>query len=84
MSFTEHKPGVFEIEDGRLVIAAELDYEVVTSYTLSIEAADGGTPSLSGSTVVVVNVSDVNDNSPQFSLAMGMEIKVAEVHSCVH
>ena len=49
------------------VVGQTIDYEIKTSYTLIIKAADGGTPSLSSYVAVTINIDDINDNSPVFS-----------------
>ncbi|XP_029918449.1 protocadherin alpha-3-like [Myripristis murdjan] len=50
-----------------LVIDESLDREITPQYNVTITATDEGTPSLSGTSVVTVHVSDVNDNAPRFS-----------------
>ncbi len=49
---------------GELTAEAVLDREVTSRYNLMISATDNGSPSLTGSTNVLVDVLDVNDNSP--------------------
>lgn len=72
--------GAFVIlEDGRLTTAVELNFELVTSYLLTVEAVDGGNPPLIGSTQVEINVTDVNDNAPQFVTPKLTEFDIAEV-----
>ena len=44
-----------------------LDYEAVKEYVLTVQATDGGTPSLSNTAVVRFNITDTNDNPPIFS-----------------
>lgn len=44
-----------------------LDYETVHEFYLTVEATDGGTPSLSDMATVNINLTDVNDNSPIFN-----------------
>nr|XP_022324886.1 protocadherin beta-15-like isoform X3 [Crassostrea virginica] len=60
-----------KIADGRSTVAlllnGSLDRESVTLYTLLIQAVDGGTPRLTGTQTLYVNVTDVNDNRPKFS-----------------
>ncbi|XP_072050701.1 cadherin-23-like [Amphiura filiformis] len=53
---------------GVITTSTQLDYEQQQSYTIYIEARDGGTGNgqLSGATSVIVNVLDVNDNGPRF------------------
>ncbi|XP_026185829.1 protocadherin alpha-3-like isoform X7 [Mastacembelus armatus] len=52
-----------------IVTKSELDREERSIYELTIGAKDTGEPSLSSEKTVVVVVSDVNDNKPQFSLS---------------
>ena len=53
--------------DGLLMIASSLDYETAVVHQLEIIVADNGRPSLYNNISVRINVSDVNDNSPQFN-----------------
>lgn len=46
---------------------SQLDYETYTSYQVNVTATDGGSPSLSGCTLITINVVDENDNNPMFS-----------------
>ncbi|XP_062846838.1 protocadherin alpha-C2-like isoform X1 [Trichomycterus rosablanca] len=49
-----------------IVTAAFLDRETVSSYNVTVTAVDGGSPALSSSMTVRVDVADVNDNPPRF------------------
>lgn len=51
---------------GVLTVAQNLDFETAQQYSFSVIAVDGGTPSLSGSSFVIVEIQDVNDNRPVF------------------
>ncbi|KAL5289018.1 CELSR2 family protein [Megaselia abdita] len=51
---------------GDVSLTKQLDYESVRSYRLVIRAQDGGSPSRSNSTQLLVNVTDANDNAPRF------------------
>ncbi|XP_076020965.1 protocadherin alpha-3-like [Genypterus blacodes] len=53
-----------------LVVDGPLDRETFSQYNVSITATDEGSPPLSSKSVITVNVSDVNDNPPQFSEAV--------------
>ncbi|NXC58416.1 PCDGD protein, partial [Aleadryas rufinucha] len=53
----------------KLIIASALDRESVSAYNITITATDHGSPALSSSTELVLEVSDVNDNAPVFSEA---------------
>ena len=46
-----------------------LDYEEASSHKLYVEARDGGVNSLPVYATVIINVIDVNDNSPQISVS---------------
>ncbi|XP_025063474.1 protocadherin Fat 1 isoform X5 [Alligator sinensis] len=61
--------GKFSIDSatGAIFIIESLDYESSHEYYLTVEATDGGTPSLSDVVTVNINVTDINDNTPVFS-----------------
>uniref|UniRef100_A0A3B3BYZ0 Cadherin domain-containing protein n=1 Tax=Oryzias melastigma TaxID=30732 RepID=A0A3B3BYZ0_ORYME len=50
-----------------LVVDGELDRETAPQYNISITAADEGRPPLSSTSVIHVQVSDINDNRPLFT-----------------
>ncbi|XP_038848520.1 protocadherin alpha-3-like [Salvelinus namaycush] len=50
-----------------LVVDGPLDRETASHYNVTITAKDEGTPPLSSTSVITVEVSDVNDNPPRFS-----------------
>lgn len=52
---------------GDIFVIESLDYEATREYYLTVEATDGGSPSLRDTATVNINVTDVNDNSPRFS-----------------
>ncbi|XP_046839069.1 protocadherin Fat 4-like [Xenia sp. Carnegie-2017] len=61
--------GKFHIDShtGEISVAKELDFETVRLYSLKIVATDKGTPRmLSGEYQLVVELLDINDNSPRF------------------
>ena len=64
-----NQEGNFEIdhETGEVVLVRELDFENVRSYVLTISAIDSGVWPLSATQVLIVNVTDVNDNAPHFT-----------------
>ncbi|XP_039340404.1 protocadherin alpha-8-like [Mauremys reevesii] len=49
-----------------LVLAEAVDRERVSEYKLVVTARDGGAPSLSASSSILVPIADVNDNAPAF------------------
>ncbi|XP_026328508.1 protocadherin-like wing polarity protein stan isoform X2 [Hyposmocoma kahamanoa] len=58
---------------GDVSLVKPLDYEQVRSYRLVIRAQDGGSPSRSNTTQLLVNVRDVNDNAPRFYTSLFQE-----------
>lgn len=52
---------------GWLFLRGTLDRETRDRYNITVLASDNGTPSLSATTHVIVNVLDANDNDPIFS-----------------
>uniref|UniRef100_UPI00358E8C69 protocadherin-9-like n=1 Tax=Myxine glutinosa TaxID=7769 RepID=UPI00358E8C69 len=54
---------------GVITLTDILDREKNSHYKFTVVAKDQGVPSLEGNSTVVVNVLDVNDNRPHFSLA---------------
>ncbi|TRY66001.1 hypothetical protein DNTS_003781 [Danionella cerebrum] len=50
-----------------LVVNAVLDRETRSSYTLLLEAFDGGSPKRTGQMILDVIVQDINDNAPVFN-----------------
>ncbi|XP_010150028.1 PREDICTED: protein dachsous-like, partial [Eurypyga helias] len=54
---------------GELSLSQQLDYETSKTFEVVVEASDGGQPSLSATTSVVVQILDVNDNPPEFNQA---------------
>ena len=51
---------------GELRIAGNLDYEYSHNYTIPVFVTDHGSPSLNSSSEILIEVIDVNDNSPYF------------------
>ncbi|XP_013367580.1 PREDICTED: protocadherin beta-7, partial [Chinchilla lanigera] len=66
---TERILKTFQINSrsGSLYLKAELDYEVIQTYTLTIQAKDGG--GLSGKCTVIIEVTDINDNPPELLMS---------------
>uniref|UniRef100_A0A672GA59 Cadherin domain-containing protein n=1 Tax=Salarias fasciatus TaxID=181472 RepID=A0A672GA59_SALFA len=50
-----------------LVVDGQLDRETTVQYNVTIVATDEGTPPLSSTSILNVQVSDVNDNPPRFT-----------------
>lgn len=68
-----------------LQINGLLDREITSSYTLVIEALDGGTPPLRGQMIVNITIQDVNDNQPIFNQSryFATVLENATVHTSV-
>ncbi|XP_053363533.1 protocadherin Fat 3a isoform X2 [Clarias gariepinus] len=54
---------------GQIKVNKQLDREAIAGYALAIRALDGGTPSMSSTVTVNIDISDINDNPPTFSPA---------------
>ncbi|XP_016283967.1 protocadherin beta-16-like [Monodelphis domestica] len=52
---------------GELYLKEKVDFESIQSYTINIQATDGG--GLSGECTVVVQVMDLNDNPPELTMS---------------
>ncbi|KPM03017.1 fat-like protein cadherin-related tumor suppressor-like protein [Sarcoptes scabiei] len=61
-----HDTFVIDLYNGSIYTIKELDRETIERYRLYVIVSDRGTPSLSSSTIVTINVIDVNDNAPKF------------------
>ncbi|XP_053453810.1 protocadherin-23 [Nycticebus coucang] len=66
----------FQIDalSGVITANAILDYEFTSSYSLIVQATDKGTPRLSDTTVIKIQVTDINDNAPAFLSSEAVEI----------
>ncbi|XP_035378559.1 cadherin-like protein 26 [Electrophorus electricus] len=54
-------------EVSQLVFSGCFDYDKVNKYTLLVEARDHGTPSLSSTATIIINISDSNTHAPVFN-----------------
>uniref|UniRef100_A0A3B5A9T2 Cadherin domain-containing protein n=1 Tax=Stegastes partitus TaxID=144197 RepID=A0A3B5A9T2_9TELE len=59
----------FHVEQlsGALTVENPLDHENKKEFSLLIEARDSGSPPFSSFSVIYINITDVNDNFPQFT-----------------
>ncbi|XP_060102406.1 protocadherin Fat 1 isoform X1 [Heteronotia binoei] len=67
VSGNEHGKFSIDAKTGAIFVIGSLDYESSPEYYLTVEATDGGSPSLSDVVTVNINVTDINDNTPVFS-----------------
>ncbi|XP_010181879.1 PREDICTED: protocadherin Fat 2 [Mesitornis unicolor] len=68
---------------GQITTAQALDYEKSQQFRMKVRAADHGIPPLSSDALVIVDVTDINDNPPEFS-QLQYEAKVSEMATCGH
>ncbi|XP_053312519.1 protocadherin Fat 3 [Spea bombifrons] len=54
---------------GLIKVKKKMDRERVSGYSLMVQARDSGIPPMSSTVTVNIDISDVNDNSPQFTPA---------------
>ncbi|XP_058884470.1 protocadherin Fat 3-like isoform X3 [Acipenser ruthenus] len=52
---------------GLMKVNKRLDREMVSGYSLAVRAMDSGSPSMSSTAIVNIDISDVNDNPPVFT-----------------
>ncbi|XP_030594549.1 protocadherin Fat 2 isoform X2 [Archocentrus centrarchus] len=52
---------------GEITVRTALDREEIPHYSLTVQAADEGSPPLSSAVLITITVTDVNDNPPVFS-----------------
>lgn len=55
-------------QSGWVIVAHSLDREKISQHRIIILATDAGTPTLTGTAIVMVTVLDVNDNGPEFEV----------------
>ncbi|KAM6924214.1 protocadherin Fat 2 [Xenentodon cancila] len=81
----KNEAGFFEInpKTGLIVTKQVLDYEDTNQFNLKIKAIDNGTVPLSSEAFVFVNVTDVNDNPPDF-VSFPYNAKLDEMAKCGH
>ncbi|XP_063269932.1 protocadherin gamma-B5-like [Prinia subflava] len=72
---TKDKPG--GKKQPELVLEKGLDREKQSSFELVLTAVDGGDPARSGTVQLRINVTDANDNPPEFSKSV-YEVRVPE------
>ena len=67
----EGAPSSVEIDpfNGTLLLVGTLDFEDVQEYVFNVTATDGGSSPLTGQAEVTVSITDVNDNTPRFSMS---------------
>ncbi|KAJ7311916.1 hypothetical protein JRQ81_006236, partial [Phrynocephalus forsythii] len=59
--------GQFAVDqDGHVTVSKALDWEMAQEYGLVIQASDQGIPARTGSVTILIDLLDVNDNSPRF------------------
>ncbi|XP_058853063.1 protocadherin Fat 2-like [Acipenser ruthenus] len=73
----------FDIDalSGQIVTTQELDYETIHQFHLKVKALDNGVPPMTSEALVIVNVSDVNDNPPEFTQPQ-YEATLSEMATC--
>ena len=56
-----------DAQTGQISLQSSLDFETAEEFVLEVTAQDGGTPSLTATANVIINITDINDNSPIFT-----------------
>jgi len=75
----------FEMDprSGLIVTKQVLDHEITKHFHLKVRATDNGSVPLSGEATVLINVSDVNDNPPDF-VSSQYDVSLDEMAKCGH
>ncbi|ESO89854.1 hypothetical protein LOTGIDRAFT_164541 [Lottia gigantea] len=60
--------GFFTISTNALILNTPLDFETATTHIVVVQAVDGGSPKLTGTATVTINVLPANDNTPVFTV----------------
>ncbi|XP_076995860.1 protocadherin-23 [Tamandua tetradactyla] len=63
-----------DVMNGVITTRAILDYELISFYSLIVQATDKGIPRLSGTSVIKIQVIDINDNAPAFLPSEAAEV----------
>ncbi|KAH3880472.1 hypothetical protein DPMN_004386, partial [Dreissena polymorpha] len=63
---SNNDPFSISASTGQLSLQAVLDFETIQSYAVLVYVKDGGSPQLTSTVTVEVQITDVNEHSPQF------------------
>ena len=78
---TESVPfSILDPSTGIITLTNSLDFEVETQYQVAVIAFDLGSPSLSATASLIVQVTDVNDNPPIFAQEQ-YSVSISEMHA---
>lgn len=58
-----------DLTSGMITTADDLDRELIDRYVLQVKVVDSGEPELSDFAIVIVDITDKNDNPPEFSVS---------------
>ena len=70
---------VFSIDNSGAISVASgetLDYEDTTSYTLTVTATDGGTPALTDTMMLTIDLTDINDVIPTYTTSGDASVRI--------
>lgn len=74
---TGNNGGAFIIEpiySGIVKVKHQIDLEITPWYQLTIEAKDGGSPAMSSQCQLTVNITDINDQQPNFPVPTPVDV----------
>ncbi|XP_052086465.1 protocadherin Fat 4-like [Mytilus californianus] len=74
-----HTKFYVDSETGTLYLKDNLDYETATSYEVNITATDKGSPARNETTNTIIDVNDVNDNTPECSPSLYATVQEEDV-----
>ena len=70
-------PFRIDLNTGDIVVSGNLDYEVTSSYPITVDLSDSGTTPIRRSQVYMIQIINENDNNPQF----GAPIYFGEIYA---
>ncbi|XP_048399617.2 protocadherin-10-like [Stegostoma tigrinum] len=71
-------------ESGSLHALRSFDYEIQKNFQIKVQAQDGGTPSLTGTTLVNIIILDQNDNAPVIVSPSNYNLSIVIVPKSAH
>ncbi|VDI43616.1 Hypothetical predicted protein, partial [Mytilus galloprovincialis] len=67
---------MLDLQKGTFTLRGNLDFEEIQLYTLKVKAEDRGSPVLSSTVTIFMNIKDTNDNEPVFDpMSYSTEVK---------
>ena len=81
INYSLNDTNVFTIgsNSGIIQLASSLNFETISAYVLTVIARDRGRPSMNGTSTVIINVINVNDEPPRLSGNQSQSLNLSEL-----